>query len=71
MTVKVYTAPNCGKCKMLKGMLDHQSIEYSEEGDVLKLIELGFMSAPCLEVNGQMMDYDAAKKWVTGQKKDR
>lgn len=57
----------CPNCKRLKSMLDKKSIQYEDVTDQKLMIEMGFKSAPKLEVDGVIMDFMDAKKWVEEQ----
>lgn len=55
---------NCPKCKILEQKLKSKNIKYSEFTDVDKMIEMGFSVMPMLEVDGVIMDFATANKWV-------
>lgn len=55
---------NCPKCKILEQKLKSKNIRYSEFTDVDKMIEMGFSVMPMLEVDGVIMDFTTANKWV-------
>ena len=55
---------NCPKCKILEQKLKSKNIRYSEFTDVDKMIEMGFSVMPMLEVDGVIMDFGTANKWV-------
>lgn len=55
---------NCPKCKILEQKLKSKNIKYSEFTDVNKMIEMGFSMMPMLEVDGVIMDFGTANKWV-------
>lgn len=55
---------NCPKCKILEQKLKSNNIEYVEFTDVDKMIEMGFSMMPMLEVDGVIMDFGTANKWV-------
>lgn len=63
MTV-IYTQELCPKCKVLKKKMDGKSIQYTECDDVNVLISKHVEFTPMLEVDGVMMDYAEAIKWV-------
>ena len=64
MKVVLYTT-HCPKCKVLALKLKQKSIDFNEEEDVDKMLALGLKNAPALQVDdGDMMDFDAAVKWV-------
>lgn len=55
---------DCAKCKILKKKLDGKGIEYSENGDVDKMISLGFTEVPVLDVDGEVYGFVDAVEWV-------
>ena len=55
---------NCPKCKILEQKLKSKNIEYIEFTDVNKMIEMGFSVMPMLEVDGVIMDFVTANKWI-------
>ena len=55
---------NCPKCKVLEQKLKSKNIEYIEFTDVNKMIEMGFSVMPMLEVDGVIMDFGTANKWI-------
>ncbi len=46
--------------------MKQKNIEYDIETNVDLMVEKGFQSLPMLEVNGEIMDFGAAVKWVNG-----
>ena len=67
MSVTFYST-RCPKCRVLESKLKAAGIEYTEVNDVDKMITLGFKSAPLLEVDGKVMDFVAANKYLNGVK---
>lgn len=65
MSIKLYTT-GCPKCTILEKKLDQKGVEYEkvEDFDVDFLAKKGFTMAPVLEVEGEMMGYGEAVKWV-------
>ena len=59
----LYTT-HCPKCKILTKKLTEKNIEYIEFTDVDKMIEMGFSVMPMLEVDGVVMDFATANKWI-------
>jgi glutaredoxin-related protein len=64
--IKFYTT-HCPKCEILKKKLDNKEIKYEEIDDEKLMIEKGFMFAPMIEVNEEIMDFIKAVKWVNAQ----
>ena len=57
---------DCSKCKILKGKLDEKNITYDLINDIEEMKSKGFRSVPILEVNGEIMNYLDAVKWLKG-----
>lgn len=58
---------NCPKCQILEKKLAQKGIEYTEINDIQQMLDMGLKSVPWLEVNGQMMDFNQANKWINEQ----
>ena len=54
----------CPKCSILKRKLDENGITYTEVNDVDLMLAKGMVSVPMLEVDGNIMDFANAVKWV-------
>ena len=65
MKVTLYTT-GCPKCTILKKKLDDAGIEYNTVTDVDIMQEKGFSTMPMLEVDGEIIDFGKAVKWVNG-----
>ena len=61
--ITLYTT-SCPRCQILEQKLKSKNIKYSEFTDVDKMIEMGFSMMPMLEVDGVIMDFGTANKWV-------
>lgn len=57
----------CPKCTILKKKMSQKSIEYTEVNDIQQMLDMGLKSVPWLEVDGQMMNFDQANKWINEQ----
>lgn len=57
----------CPKCTILKKKLSQKDIEYTEVNDIQQMLDMGLQSVPWLEVEGQMMNFDQANKWINEQ----
>ena len=66
MNIKLYTT-HCPKCIILEKKLDTKGIEYEMITDEEVMIDKGFMSAPMLEVDGEVMNFKQANDWVNNQ----
>lgn len=60
----IFYSTHCPKCKILELKLKQKSIEYEENNDVDEMLRKGITSAPCLEVDGELLDFGKAVKWV-------
>ena len=63
----VLFSTNCPKCKVLVKKLDKANIKYQTVTDVKVMLDKGFMSAPMLEVDGEVMDFSQANNWINEQ----
>lgn len=59
----LYTT-HCSRCRVLEAALKNKNVTYETCEDVDKMEELGLMAAPALEVNGKLLQYDEAMKYV-------
>ena len=57
----------CPKCKVLKSKLDEKSIECEIISDMDTIISLGFKTVPLLSVDGNIMQFADAVKWVNNK----
>lgn len=63
MKVVLYTI-NCPNCIILEKKLKQSNIEFETITDIDIMSEKGIMSAPTLEVDGKLMNYANAMKWI-------
>lgn len=56
----------CPKCKILETKMSQKNINYEVNNDVDLMQEKGFTTLPMLDVDGEMMDFGSAVKWVNG-----
>lgn len=64
--IKFYTT-HCPKCEILKKKLDSKEIKYEEIDNQELMMQKGFMFAPMLEVDDELMNYANGVKWVNEQ----
>ena len=57
----------CPRCKVLKTKLNQKNIQYEDITDVEVMKSKGFEDAPKLEVNGVVMNFSDAVKWIGEQ----
>ena len=64
--IVVYST-GCPKCGVLERKLNEKGISYEMCPDVDKMLGLGITSVPVLDVDGEMMDFQEAVKWINEQ----
>ena len=62
----LYTT-GCPRCHVLETKLKQKNIEYVECNDVEEMEKKDIGSVPCLDVDGDLMDFGNAVKWVNEQ----
>ena len=65
MDVTLYST-HCPRCNVLEKKLEQNGIEYTVIDNENLIIEKGFQTIPMLEVDGDVMDFSKAIKWVNG-----
>ena len=63
MDVKLYST-HCPKCIVIEKKLNQKNISFEEINDIDVMAEKGFMQAPMLEVDGEVMDFKQANDWI-------
>ena len=63
MNIILYST-HCPKCNVLTNKLNSKGIQYTEVTDVDEMQKLGLMSVPYLSVDGELLDFAAANKWI-------
>lgn len=61
--ITLYTT-HCPKCKVIEKKLAQKKIEYIEVSDIEEMKKLGFTSAPVLEVDGKILNFGDANRWI-------
>lgn len=61
--IVLYTT-HCPKCRVLEKKLGEKNIQYVAKSDVTEMTKLGIKSAPVLDIDGDMLDFGKAVKWV-------
>lgn len=64
--VKCYSI-GCPRCIVLEKKLKQKNIDFELISDKSIMEEKGFESAPMLEVDGKVMDFNDAVKWIGEQ----
>lgn len=63
MNITLYST-GCPQCNVLKAKLDEKGIKYDTVTDEQVMLDKGFMSAPLLDVDGNIMTFKDAVDWV-------
>ncbi len=63
----VLYSTGCPKCKVLKEKLAQSNVSYKEINDVKEMEAKGIDAVPVLEVDGNMLDFINAVKWVNAR----
>lgn len=63
MRVTLYST-GCPQCKVLEQKLRDAGIDFEVSDEIDKIVEMGFMTAPVLEVDEKYMNFSAARQWV-------
>ena len=66
MNVVLHTT-HCPACRVLEQKLQAKNIPFEVDEDPDHIIELGFMTAPVLVVDGKAMAVGEANKWISTQ----
>ncbi len=68
-SIKVYSLPTCGMCKLLKRELDSRSIKYEVCEDVQEMESKGISNVPMMEVDGELLNFQNAMKYLKEESK--
>ena len=63
----IFYSTHCPKCRILELKLKQKNIEYEECNDIEEMLSKGIETVPVLEVDGQLLDFGNAVKWVNGR----
>lgn len=64
--ITLYTT-HCPKCSVLLMKLKDLNVDFEINENVEDMEKKGLLSAPALEVDGTMMDFSEALKWIRNQ----
>lgn len=64
--IKLYST-GCPNCKVLTMKLDKKGIQYELHSDTEEMKALGLRTAPAIDVDGKIMFFNEAIKWVNAQ----
>lgn len=60
----VLYSTHCPKCSIVERKLNEKNIVYDEVNDIDNMIALGLTEVPWLKVDGRMMNFGEAIKWI-------
>ena len=63
MEIILYST-HCPRCTVLEAKLKQKNIEYQEINNVDEMLKLGIQEVPQLKVDGKLMTFSEAVKWV-------
>lgn len=66
MNVILYST-DCPKCVILETKLRNKNVDFEINYNVDNMIELGFVQAPVLSVDGKCMPFGEANDWINKQ----
>ena len=58
---------HCPKCKILEKKLNSKEIKYEENSNTDLMVKMGIDILPVLEIDGKLLDFIEAVKWVNEQ----
>ena len=62
--MNILYSTNCPKCNVLEKKLQNKNINFEICNDVDLMLSKGIQQAPYLEIDGELMDFTKAVKWV-------
>lgn len=65
MKLKLYTT-HCPKCQVLSTKLSGGGFDFEVIDDTETMINIGIMSVPMLDVDGELLDFKKAVDWING-----
>lgn len=63
----IFYSSKCPRCLVLEKKLQAKGVKYEECNDVQLMLSKGLETAPALEVDGTMMNFKEAAKWIKEQ----
>lgn len=64
MNMIVLYSTGCPKCDVLKSKLNAKQVPYEEITSVADMLELGITQVPVLGIDGQLLEFAEANKWL-------
>lgn len=62
-----FYSTRCPKCNILEKKLKAANIDYTENNDVDVMLSKGLLTAPALEVDGEIYTFAQAVEWLKEQ----
>ena len=56
----IFHSTHCPKCKVIEIKMKQKNINYIENNDIDLMLSKGIKSAPCLEIDGEILDFKNA-----------
>lgn len=63
MEIILYST-GCPRCRVLEAKLKQKGIVYVECNDIKEMEEKEISTVPCLNVDGEILEFSSAVKWV-------
>lgn len=63
MSIILYST-GCPRCNVIKKKLTEKNIEHTESNDIYVMESLGIDHVPVLSVDGKLLDFAEANKWI-------
>ncbi len=63
----VLYSTGCPRCTVLKSKLNSKHIAFEEVNDVDQMEQIGISTVPWLSVNGELLEFADAVRWVNMQ----
>ena len=63
MEIILYST-NCLKCKILEKKLTEKNIKFTKNNNVVDMTELGIDQVPVLSIDGKLLEFVEANKWI-------
>ena len=60
----------CPKCTVLAKKLDNKGLPYTVNSDIGEMLSMGIRNAPVLSVDGRLMEFVAASRWINNYEVD-
>lgn len=63
MEIILYST-NCPKCKILEKKLTEKNIKFIKNNNVIEMTELGIDQVPVISIDGKLLSFVEANKWI-------